>query len=82
MSNERSNHKPQSELVRGRNKRLKAERHKARMLSHAAKRPKVEDTLTGRVVVMETHVPRGTARNLRRKPLQAAYAWRLVNGAA
>ena len=59
----RSNHKAQSATTVSRNKRLKAERHTRRMTEQEL------DVI---------RVPRGTARNERRKPLQAAYAAKLA----
>ena len=51
-----------------RNTRTRAERHGSRMLAQSIR-------------VALTKVPRGTARNERRKPLQLAYAERMVNAA-
>lgn len=60
-SESRSNHKAQSSTTVSRNKRLKAERHTRRL----------DEQELG-----VARVPRGTARNERRKPLQQAYAKR------
>lgn len=64
------NFKAQSAVTIGRNKRLKGERHARRMLAQAAKRPYTEDGMG----FVDLAVPRGTARDLRRKPVQAHYA--------
>ncbi len=61
-----------------RNKRIVAERHAKRMHSQAEKRPWGVDGMAP--TRDDIKVPRGTARNERRKPLQVAYAQRLVNG--
>lgn len=50
-----------------RNTRIRAERHQVRMTQQAERS-------------RDMAVPRGTARNERRKPLQAAYAKRLSLG--
>jgi len=50
-----------------RNSKVRAERHEVRMAKQAAK-------------VVCNKVPRGAARNLRRKPLQLAYAERVARG--
>lgn len=73
-SENRSNHKPQSTAVQMRNKRIKAERHARRMAAQNSRDPFHEDN--------QPKVARGTARMLRRKPLQDAYAKRMVNAAA
>lgn len=54
-------YRPQSAVTIGRNKRLKGERHQRRMQQQAEK---------------ALAVAHGTARDLRRKPLQVAYAKR------
>lgn len=59
------NYTPQSAITIGRNKRLKGERHAKRM---------AEQVSEGAV----PKIPRGTARNERRKPLQQAYARKLA----
>lgn len=68
------NYKPQSFTVMGRNKRLKGERHAKRMASQNSRDPLYEDH--------QPAVKRGTARNIRRLPLQQAYAQKQVGGAA
>lgn len=52
-----------------RNDKVRAERHEVRMAKQAVK-----------IICMK--VARGTARNLRRKPLQVAYAKRVASGEA
>lgn len=56
--------------ITSRNKRLKGERHAKRMAEQA-------NRVTSREMLGEG-VPRGTARNIRRAPLQQAYAKRKV----
>ena len=63
-----------------RNVRIKAERHAKRMQAQANKRPWGADGMAP--TRDDIKVPRGTARMLRRKPLQDAYAKRMVNAAA
>lgn len=58
----------------------RAERHAKRMLAQTHKH--YFGTVEGEPVSFEgMRVPRGTARNERRKPLQMAYAKRMVNAA-
>lgn len=62
----------------GANSRARQERHAKRMAAQLAKRG--YDPVFG-CFDGELKVPRGTARNERRKPLQLAYAKRMVNAA-
>lgn len=59
-------YKPQSAVTIGRNKRLKGERHAKRMAEQMSRTPLFGADMP--------KVPRGTARDIRRKPLQAHYA--------
>lgn len=56
------------------NARLRAERHDKRMSAQVAKR--IGYDVAGAVFPCDLKVPRGTARNLRRKHLQVAYVKR------